>query len=137
MSYTTSLNPGRNESRPFLTTKRDVLFTVVRSADKVTPNIVHVIIILHEKERRHLSHETRKYMMVAPADFSKFIVVQPSKYHLIFRRSASLNRHDPLGYIESFPLSLSLLQNPIGEQAPLFPSHPCKEFLVFLHFLAC
>jgi hypothetical protein len=28
-----------------------------------------------EKERRHLTHETRMYMMVAPAYFVKFIVI--------------------------------------------------------------
>ena len=69
------LNPCRDESRPFLATKRDVLLTVVRSRHKVPSDVVYVTRILHEKERSHLTHETRIYMMVAPADFSKFIVV--------------------------------------------------------------
>ena len=68
-------DPGRDESCPLLTTKRDVLFTIVRSAYEVPPDIVHVILVLHEKERSHLGHETRAYMIVAPADFAKFIVV--------------------------------------------------------------
>ena len=74
-TWTVPLNPRRDESRPFLTAKRHILFTVVRSTDKVPPDVVHVILVLYEKERRDLSHETRMYMMVAPAYFAKFIVV--------------------------------------------------------------
>ena len=72
---TERLNPGRDERCPLLTTKRDVFLAVVRAMHKVPPDIVHVIFVLHEKERRHLSHETRKYMMDAPADFAEFITV--------------------------------------------------------------
>ena len=52
------LNPCCDESRPFLAAECDILFTVVRSGHKVAPDVVHVILILHEKERSHLSHET-------------------------------------------------------------------------------
>jgi len=72
---TERLNPRRDERRPFLTAKRDVLLTIVRSAYKVPPDVVHVILVLYEKERSHLSHEARVYMMVAPAYFAKFITV--------------------------------------------------------------
>ena len=62
-------------NRPFLAAKRDGPLTVVSSAHEVSPDVVHVILVLHEKERRHLSHETRIYMVVGPPDFAKFIVV--------------------------------------------------------------
>jgi len=74
-TWTVPLNPGRDESRPLLTAKHHVLLAVVRSTDKVALDVVHVILVLHEKERSHVCHEARKYMMVAPADFAKFITV--------------------------------------------------------------
>jgi hypothetical protein len=41
----------------------------------VPPDVIHVILVLHEKERGNLTHETRTYMFLFPADFAKFIVV--------------------------------------------------------------
>ena len=74
-AHRTRLNPGRDESGPFLAAKRDVLFTVVRSTDKVPPDVVHVTLVLHEKKRSHLGHETRAYVILGPTYFAKFIVI--------------------------------------------------------------
>lgn len=52
------LDPGCNESRPFLTAKSHILCQFVRSALEVPPDVVHVRLILHEKERGNLAHET-------------------------------------------------------------------------------
>jgi hypothetical protein len=41
----------------------------------VPPDIVHVTLVLHEKESRDLSHEARAYVILGPANFAKFIVV--------------------------------------------------------------
>jgi hypothetical protein len=41
----------------------------------VPPDVIHVIFVLHEKERGNLTHETRTYMFLFPTDFAKFIVV--------------------------------------------------------------
>ena len=85
------LNPRRDERRPFLTAKRHILLAVVRSAYKVPPDVVHVILVLYEKERRDLGHEARVYMILTPADFSEFITGEPGEYHFIFKRSLALN----------------------------------------------
>ena len=79
-------NPCRDESRPFLAMKRDVLLTVIRSAYEVPPDVVHITLVLYEKERSHLTYETRIYMIVAPADFAKFIVVEPGEYHFTYSK---------------------------------------------------
>ena len=71
----TRLDPRRDESRPLLAAKRHILCQIVRSAHEVPPDVIHVTLVLHEKERSHLTYETRIYMLVAPADFTKFIVV--------------------------------------------------------------
>jgi hypothetical protein len=41
----------------------------------VPPDVIHVILVLYEKERGNLTHEARTYMFLFPADFTKFIVV--------------------------------------------------------------
>jgi hypothetical protein len=74
-AHRTRLNPGRDECGPFLSSKRDVLCILVRTAYKVPPDVIHVILVLYEKERGDLTHETRTYMFLFPADFTKFIVV--------------------------------------------------------------
>jgi hypothetical protein len=74
-AHTTRLNPRRDKSGPFLASKRDVLCILVRTAYEVPPDVIHVIFVLYEKERGNLTHETRTYMFLFPADFAKFIVI--------------------------------------------------------------
>jgi hypothetical protein len=40
----------------------------------VPPDVIDVLLVLHEKERSHLGHETRAYVILGPTYFAKFIV---------------------------------------------------------------
>jgi len=74
-------NPGRDQSRPLLAAKRHVLHKVIRPRDKVAPDVVHVIFVLHEKESRHLANEAISDMFLFPPNLAELFVLEPSENH--------------------------------------------------------